>query len=207
MKPAPLDKAPRAGFTPRVWRRFAFFGVNALFTAALAFTLAPLARWALDDSDSLADQRDLLARHRAVAAQESAVRDYARQVKESNARGDLLEGGSAGIVNAALQSRLKAMGEQAGVTVLSIQTLPPKKLETIGEAAGAPNLLGARLAVSGALEAVHRLTLAIESGPPLLLIEAAIITQNVTWLANGDDAPTVQAQFDVYGGALELDTP
>jgi len=114
------DDAPK---NAHVWQEFAaFVGITIAGLAVAIFgVLAPLLVWALQDGD-LSDRRMILARYRAVAAQENAVRDYVRQVKEKNAHGDLLEGASAGIVAAALQSRLKAMGEAAGVTVLSIHS-------------------------------------------------------------------------------------
>ncbi len=209
----------KSGDVPKnahVWLEFAAFVAITVAGLALAIfgVLAPLLVWALQDED-LSDRRMMLARYRAVAAQENAVRDYVRQVKERNARGDLLEGASAGIVAAALQSRLKAMGEAAGVTVLSIQALPPKTLATAGgdatgeSAAGSaqggapqPQLIGARMDFTGTMETAHNLALAIEAGPLLLVVTSAVMSQTMNWGAPADDqSPLLQAQFDVYGGA------
>ncbi len=203
-----------------LWRgRAAFLAVSVVAAALLLFgVVAPLLDWALDDGDSLADRRALLARNEAVAAQENAVRDYVHQVKDSNARGDLLEGASAGIVTAALQSRLKAMGEAAGVTVLSIEALPLKTLGVSGQGpvsapshsgpAQSPQLVGARMAFTGTATATHNLTRAIETGPPLLLITSAVMTQPIGWRPPTEDQqPIIQAQFDVYGGSLATIRP
>ena len=200
----------------RAWPEFAAFIAITVAGLALAIfaVLAPLMIWALQDED-LSDRRMMLARYRAVAAQENVVRDYVRQVKERNAGGALLEGASAGIVAAALQSRLKAMGEAAGVTVLSIQALPPKTLAAAGgdvtgePAAGPaqggapqPQLIGARMDFTGTMETAHNLARAIEAGPPLLVITSAVMSQTMNWGAPADDqSPILQAQFDVYGAA------
>jgi hypothetical protein len=200
----------------RAWPEFAAFIAITVAGLALAIfaVLAPLMIWALQDED-LSDRRMMLARYRAVAAQENAVRDYVRQVKERNAGGALLEGASAGIVAAALQSRLKAMGEAAGVTVLSIQALPPKTLaaaggDATGESASGsaqggapqPQLIGARMDFTGTMETAHNLALAIEAGPPLLVITSAVMSQTMNWGAPADDqSPLLQAQFDVFGAA------
>lgn len=207
------DDAPK---NAHVWPEFAaFVGITIAGLAVAIFgVLAPLLVWALQDGD-LSDRRMILARYRAVAAQENAVRDYVRQVKEKNAHGDLLEGASAGIVAAALQSRLKAMGEAAGVTVLSIQALPPKPLAAAGgdatgepqassaqSGAPKPQLTGARMDFTGTTETAHKLARAIEAGPPLLVITSAAMSQTMNWGAPTDDQPPLlQAQFDVYGGA------
>jgi hypothetical protein len=202
--------------TTRSWPEFAAFVAITAGGLALAIfgVLAPLLVWALQDEDH-SDRRLMLARYRAVAARENAVRDYVRQVKERNARGDLLEGASAGIVAAALQSRLKVMAEAAGVTVLSIQALPPKTLAAAGgdaageSAAGSaqggapqPQLVGARMDFTGTMEAVHNLAQKIEAGPPLLVIASAVMSQTMNWGAPADgQPPLLQAQLDVYGGA------
>jgi hypothetical protein len=198
----------------RLWRLAPFVAVNLVFAALAALALAALWNWAFVDDDGLAERREVLADYRAVAGQENAARDFVRQVREGNAHGDLLEGPSAGVINAALQSRLKAMGEAAGVNVQFIQALPARKLggETAEPAGPAgrqgAQLYGARMAFAGTAEATHRLTLAIESGPPLLLIVAAVMSHNMIWRPPGEDQQIlIQSQFDIYGGALEGDRP
>jgi general secretion pathway protein M len=207
-----------------IWRKRApFIAINLLvFVIVLMAAVIPAVHFFVEGEESLAERRATLARYEAVASQQSAVRDYARQVKEINAHGDLLEGSTAGVVAAALQSRLKSMAESAGVAVRSIQALPPKSLassasQTGGAAAAisgagaarpsAPQLVGARAEVSGAPEAIHNFTRAIETGPPLLIVTAAMMSQPLMmWRPQGDDAPPeVSAQIDVYGGSLAKD--
>ncbi|WP_246206792.1 type II secretion system protein GspM [Methylocystis heyeri] len=212
-----------------VWRkRLPFMAANGAFLLlVLLLGAAPLYHIFVEGEESLAERRATLARYEAVAGQEAAVREYARQVKEINAHGDLLEGSTAGVIAAALQSKLKAMAETAGVTVRSIQALPPKSLGAAGAASGpgsgggapsqpaggagrasAPQLFGARVEVSGTPESIHSFTRAIETGPPLLIATAAMLNQPIMmWRPQGEETPPpeISAQIDVYGGALAKD--
>jgi hypothetical protein len=212
-----------------MWRqRLPFLALNIALAALLfAGVVTPVVRYFTDGEESLAERRATLARYEAVAAQEGAVSDYVRQVKVINTHGDLLEGTTAGVVAAALQARLKVMAESSGVTVRSIQALPPKPLNALGlesadpttggsaaasndPAHGAgPQLVGARVEVAGSPEAIHNFTRAIWAGPPLLLTTTASISQTMMlWRPTGDEQPPeVTAQFEVYGGALAKDQP
>ncbi len=179
-------------------RHALFIGANlGILAFVYLVAVAPIAGYLSDRSERLADLQTTLARYEAVAAQENAVQDYAGQVAESNTRGELLAGESEGIVNANLQARLKAVSESAGVSVRSLQSLPVKAIR------GA-SLYGARLEVSGSLEAIHTLTRSLEGEPPLLLITAATLRgESNLWGApsQGEESHSIDAQFDVYGGA------
>ena len=189
------------------WGRGALFVAANLLGALLLYLLvvAPLLGFLGDRASRIADRQATLARYEAVAAQEEAVREFEKQVAESNSRGDLVAGASDGIVNANLQARLKTLAAAAGATVRSIQMLPAKTL-------GHDTLVGARLEVSGSLEALHTLARALEGEPPLLIIAAATLRAQMSlWnmpfmgAAQTPNAPepeqSVDAQFDVYGGA------
>ncbi|MCX7899288.1 MAG: type II secretion system protein GspM [Methylocystis sp.] len=177
-------------------RRAVFVGVNLLLLALFYLVvIEPARRMIADGAEDIAQRRATLARYEAVAAQEAAVQDYARQVAESNARGELIDGSSEGIVNANLQARLKTLAEQSKVTVRSIQMLPVKTFNNA-------SLVGARLEATGSLEAVHALARALEGEPPLLIISTAIVRgQTMMWGAPIEAAQDLDAQFDVYGGA------
>lgn len=182
-------------------RRAIFVAGNLLALLFLYFLLVdPILRFLDDRSEQLQQRRTALARYEFVSAQESSVKAFARQVAESNARGELIAGESAGIVNANLQARLKALAEAAKVTVRSIQMLPAKTLR------GA-TLVGARLDVTAPLEPLHALARALEGETPLLFVTAATLRgQTAFWGIGQIGAPqsdaTLEAQFDVYGGSL-----
>jgi general secretion pathway protein M len=176
-------------------RKAIFFGVNALI-ALVVYLLAiePLRAFLGDRADAIAERRGTLAGYEAIASQEATVKDYARQVEESNARGELLTGESEGVVNANLQARLKALAEEAGATVMSLQALPAKVLN--GE-----TLVGARLDVTGPLPALHKLAKSLEGDPPLLLVLTAAVRKTAIWSEQTAAEQTLEAQFDVFGGA------
>jgi hypothetical protein len=181
----------------RQLRQALFVGANLLLAAIVYFALiAPLRQFLNDRAEAVTQRRATLARYEAIVARESAVQDYARLVTESNARGELLDGASEGIINANLQARLKTLAETAGVTVRSIQILPVKTLRGV-------TLVGARIDVSGSIEPVHSLVRALEGESPLLLVlTASLRGQSMAWgFLQAETQNTIEAQFDVYGGA------
>jgi general secretion pathway protein M len=155
----------------------------------------PARRLIADRADSIAERQQTLASYKAVAAHEEQIADYARQVADINARGELFDGDSEGIVSANLQARLKALAEQARVTVRSIQILPKKTFEGVA-------LVGARIDVAGDYNALHALVGALEGEPPLLIITAATLrAQVMLWGVQTEGDQILEAQFDVFGGA------
>lgn len=183
-----------------LYRRGMFIGANALLIAIVYFSLGEPVRRALSDSaEALYDRQATLARYEAVAAQERAVQEYAKQVADTNARGALISGESSGVVNANLQARLKTLAQQAGVTIRSIQMLPVKTIR------GA-SLVGARIETAGNFVAVHHFLRALENEPPLLLVTSAILrSQSTFWAGSPKKDQEIEAQFDVYGGAASKD--
>jgi hypothetical protein len=171
-------------------------GVDAAAALLLFFVVvAPLRAFLGERAEAIVDRRATLARYEAVAMQEKAVRLYAQQVAESNAQGELLSGASEGVVNANLQALLKAAADRAGATVNSIRMLPAKTVN------GA-SLVGARLDVSGSIEALHALLRSLESETPLLLVlTASLRRQMPVWGAQAASDGILAAQFDVFGGA------
>jgi hypothetical protein len=187
-------------------RRAVFLSVNILAAACVYFLVVdPVRRWMEGRAEDIAGRRMTLSRYEAVSAQERAVQDFAKQVADSNARGELIAGATSGIVNANLQARLKSLAEAAKVTVRSIQMLPIKTLR------GAA-LVGAKLEVVAPVEPLHRLARALEGEPPLLLVTAATLRgQPAFWgpvaAKSAPEEQNIDAQFEVYGGALSKETP
>jgi hypothetical protein len=190
-----------------LWARRALFVGGNLVALAVVYLLfvAPIQDFFGERAEGLAERQTTLGRYSSVSGQEDAVLAYAKQVADSNTRGELVAGASAGIVDANLQAQLKALSEQAGVTVRSIQTLPTKTVR------GAV-LVGARIDVSGPIGPLHALTRALEGETPLLLIFAASVRGQANFWgitpADGNQVePVLEAQFDVYGGSLAKDHP
>lgn len=177
-------------------RHALFAGANFLIVAMLYLLIVEPARNLIAGGvETIAERRQTLARYAAVATHEQQIVDYARQIAEINARGELFEGGSEGIVNANIQARLKTLAEESKVTVRSIQILPQKTFQGV-------TLFGARLDVAGDYNAVHALARALEGEPPLLIVTAATLRgQTMIWGVQVEGDQEIEAQFDVYGGA------
>jgi general secretion pathway protein M len=177
-------------------QRAMFVGVNLLALALFYLIfIEPVRRIIADGAETIRERRQTLARYEAVAAHEEQIQGYARQVSETNGRGELFDGDSEGVISANLQARLKAIAEGAQVTVRSIQVLPEKSFQGV-------SLVGARLDVAGLHDHVHALARALEGEPPLLIITAATIrSQAMMWGAPQDSEAEIEAQFDVFGGA------
>jgi general secretion pathway protein M len=179
------------------WGRRAYFAGLNLALVAIGYLLAvePVRHILAVNAESLSERSATLARYEAVVAQEAAVQEYAKQIADGNARGELIAGESNGIVNANLQARLKNLAQQSKVTVRSIQMLPAKTVN------GA-TLVGARIEVAGGLATVHALARALEGEPPLLFVMAATLrSQSTPWALPTQNDQDLEAQFDVYAGA------
>ncbi len=178
-------------------QRAMFVGVNLLALGLIYLIfIEPARRMVADGAEAIAQRHQTLARYEAVVAHEAQIQDYARQVAETNGRGELFDGDSEGVIGANLQARLKSISEGAQVTVRSIQMLPEKSFQGV-------TLVGARLDVSGVYENIHALARALEGKPPLLIITAATLRSQamMMWGAPQEIEAEIEAQFDVFGGA------
>lgn len=180
-----------------VVRRAIFVSVNlfALVIFYLVF-IEPVRRIVAEGVDAVAERRQTLARYEAVVSHEEQIQDYARQVADINAGGELIEGDSEGVINANLQARLKSIAEASRVIVKSIQMLPEKEFRGV-------TLVGARIQAAGSYESVHELARAIEGEPPLLIITAAVLRMLDPLWGGGPNQmeQNIDVEFDVFGGA------
>ncbi len=195
------------GSQQRLWSRRLLFLTANLVIVLVAYLLfvAPIESMVEEREDALAQRQATLARYKSVASQQAAVQAFANQVTESNAHGELIGGSNPGIIAANLQARLKMLSEKANVSVRSIEMLPPKTIHGV-------TLVGARLDVSATTEPLRNLARALEGETPLLFVLAATMRgQAVFWGRPADEAnkgdPAIEAQFDVYGGALGKEQP
>ena len=119
-------------------------------------------------------------------------------------RGDFNSGDSEAVVAASLQQTIGGMAAGQGVSLISSQVLPAKKL-------GSYDVITLRLQLSGALDQVHRLLHAIETAQPLLFVDRAVFRADVTREtseATGIAAVRLIAELDVTGARwTRLDVP
>jgi len=88
-----------ASFGQSQWtRRWMFVSAN-VFAIVLVYVvlIEPIRGMLSERDDDLAQRRMTLARYEAVSGQEEAVQAFAKQVAESNTRGELIAGANAGI--------------------------------------------------------------------------------------------------------------
>jgi hypothetical protein len=178
-------------------RRGIFVGANLLALVIFYFLfIDPIRRIVAEGAEAVAERRQTLARYEAVVSHEEQIQDYARQVANINASGELIEGDSEGVINANLQARLKSIAEASRVTVKSIQMLPEKEFRGV-------TLVGARIQATGSYENIHELARAIEGAPPLLIITtAALRVLDPFWGGGGNQVEqNIDVEFDVFGGA------
>lgn len=169
-----------------------FLGGNLLVAVLFVNAVVWPARDFFAERDAqIADQGETLARWRAIAAQDSAVRTMATQVSMDEV--EFLSGKSEGVIQAELQSRLKSMVEKAGARLRSIRSLQTQVDQTA-------KYLGSRVELFGPIQTVHRAMDAIETAKPYLFIKGAILRPSPTSGPTGStQEPTIEAQLDIFG--------
>lgn len=173
-----------------------FWAVNLAIVAAFVLLVVQPIHQAIEaGDDALAARRATLARQELIASQAVAVENFANQTSDDNARADFVPGENEVLVEANLQARLKAAAEESRVSVRSLQMLPSKNIRGL-------TLVGARLEVTGPLDAVHALARGLETDRPLLMIlETDLRSQSQFWAATLDRPSDIEGQFDVFGAA------
>jgi len=173
-------------------RGLAFVGANAAAVLVVANLIVVPVRDGLAHRDAqIAEQRTMLARFKALAAQEAVVEAAAKQAPADT--GEYLAGSNEGVINADLQTRLKGMVEPTGARVRSVRTLPPQTTEQV-------RYTGSRIEIYGPLAAIHRAVATIEASKPYLFVRgAAIKSAPPTGRPDAPQEPVIEAQLDVFG--------
>ena len=183
----------------RPWlRRLGFVAGNFAVALMIAdFVVMPVQGFFAERDAQILNQRTLLARFAAIAAQQPRVQAAAQEADAQVEQGEFLVGTNEGVIVADLQTRLKTMAEAAGARLRSVQSLPPKTREEV-------RYVGARLDVYGPLAAIQRTLYAVESAQPYLFVDAAAVraapSVNPAALPNAAaQEPVIDAQLDVFG--------
>jgi general secretion pathway protein M len=159
----------------------------------------PLQQIANAQAEAVGERQAILARYNGIIAQENAVIAYAKEVKDRNAKGELLEAQNEGVANANLQAHLKGLAETAGVQLQSVRALPNRTVGTLP-------FIGARIELSGHVAAIQSLLHSLEGGTAALIVTSAILRPNqIARLPNSKEEPLLDVQLDVYGGLLIRD--
>ena len=120
----------------------------------------------LQHSQQIDEQMLTFARLQALAGQSDEVDRWAATLAQGLDRSALVMGASASLVAAELQSRLVALGMQAGVQMTSFQALQPVAKDELVD-------VGVEISAQGSLAAVCVLLEAVEYATPLLFVKQA----------------------------------
>lgn len=181
-------------------RRSLFALVNAAALGGLLCLLVwPIQAFFTDRDAQISQQRGVLARLNAIAAQRAAVSNLAAQsVSDGNA--EFLQGGNDGVAAANLQTLVKGMVEPTGARLRSVRTIPAKLDEGM-------KFIGVQVEITGTIQAVYQSVSSVESAKPFLFIVGALLkpTQQVAMVRPGMSAvPTIDAQLDIVG-AMQIE--
>jgi general secretion pathway protein M len=179
-------------------RRTAFLTIN-LSACLVAYTLGvlPIRAVLAQREVQIDEQRQLLARLNAIAAQAQTVQGLLDTVDAAKEHAEFLRGSNPGVVAADLQTKLTALILSGGGRVRSIRSLPPKTVDGI-------KFLGAQIDISGPFRAIEQAVYSIENGTPFLFIAGATIKPSIQPSTFSGSAalttePTLDAQLDVIG--------
>jgi hypothetical protein len=174
-------------------RTFFVLGNLAVCGAVIVGLVRPINAFFTERDVHIADQRLVLARLQAIAAQAENVSSIASATRVQFQGGEFLAGANENVISADLQNRLKAAAESSGARSRAIQALPQK-------AVGLIKYSGSRIEIFGSLQSIQRTVYAIENAKPYLFITAASIkTASAASRPGVSEEPTIQAQLDVFG--------
>jgi len=174
-----------------------FAGCNLAIALALwSAVVGPALNRLASQNARIRSDELILANLRAIAASAPRVAEFASRLAKQAAGGEFLSGANEGVVDAALQARLKSLADRAHARVRSLQSLTQRTLE-------GQTYSGARIELSGAPKAVLATVYHIENSHPLLFVTAAIVRAKNSGRRSPGEAPKLEAQFDVYGAWRE----
>ncbi|HET9715099.1 MAG TPA: type II secretion system protein GspM [Pseudolabrys sp.] len=181
-------------YRSKIFRRTVFVLCNSVFCVAVGAALVLPAYTFFSDRNALInDRRGVLARLTAVAVQKNNAQNIERSIETELQRGEFLAGSNDHVINAELQTRVKALIVTAGAQPRAVQGLPLRTTDKI-------EYSGVRLDINGSLQSIYRAIFAIEAAKPYLFITNAAIKVTPS---NGPSAhqaePIIQAQLEVFG--------
>jgi hypothetical protein len=180
---------------PKTVRQVAALALLCVVFAIIAAQIAsPLVTYLTDVQERIANERELLSRFTALAAQEGKARELQRRRSEMNADEEFLEGESEAIKLANLQSLLAAIAANNGLRVHSARTLPAHER-------GELRVIGVRIQLQAEMGPIQKTVHEIEAKRPFLFIDAAQLSLLPGGQATGAGA-MLDARLDVFGAVL-----
>ncbi|MBY3328888.1 hypothetical protein HFO02_36025 [Rhizobium laguerreae] len=172
-----------------------FWAVNVAATLIILFLVIEPIYAAFTQRTQFIEQRiDELSRFQRLAAEDKSVRALLQEVREEKNTGIFLVGLEADAANASLQAHLKERVEKAGLSLRSVAGLEPHTEQGV-------NYLGAKLDLSGSINALHAAIRAIEGGlSPVLFVRGLTIRAPASIPREHQSQEVIlNIQMEVYG--------
>ena len=171
------------------WARLTvFLAANGIALAALYFAVLDPALGFLADQRHQIEAGLMRLEQAAAMAERDRLAATLDPAEVERAAERFIQGHDEGLLVADLLTRLRRVGEEEGVSFVSVAALPPREWH-------GRSLVGARVEVTASTVRMAMLLSAIESGQTLLFINRAKLSAQSE--ERSDD--TVTAVFDVYG--------
>ncbi|MGC2781325.1 MAG: type II secretion system protein GspM [Bradyrhizobium sp.] len=159
---------------------------------AIWVIVVPIDKMFAERAARIEDQRLLLGRLRAIAAQASAVEALSAETELQFQGGEFLTGANDNVISADLQTKLKTILGSSGAQSRAIQSLPSRTVDRI-------RYSGVRVDLSGRLPSVMHVVHAVESARPYLFIFSATLKSGPALRQGTAEEAMLQVQLDVYG--------
>jgi len=177
----------------RQYRRVLFLlGNLAALAVVMGVFVVPLISFLAERDNRIEQQRNVLARLTAIAAQASSIGTAMSETRAQLGGGEFLIGPNENVISADLQTKVKAITEAAGARPRAVQALPSK-------AVGQVKYSGSRIDIYGPLQSIARVLHAIESGKPYLFVTGAVMKPLPSTRPGVPEEPMIQAQLDIFG--------
>jgi general secretion pathway protein M len=183
-------------------RRHALFVLANLVLCALIVEVIvmPIFTFFADRDGRIEEQRRVLARFSAIAAQAANVQSIVSDTKAQMLGDEFLVGSNENVISADLQTKLKALTDSAGARSRAVQALPVKISNQV-------RYSGSRIEIFGSLQSILRAVHTIESAKPYLFITGAALKMLPAAGQGASPEPVIQAQLDIFGAMQARSQP
>lgn len=173
-----------------------FFLVLAVVAVVALFALPTWYLYTRYDRE-LAERRDKLERFTRIAATRTDVARQLEAMRGRDTRKFFLRAGPGALAVAEAQEAIRAMVEQAGGRLITMQALPAKE-------EGRYRQVAAQVQLAANIQALRRILHAVENHTPMLFVENLMVkTQVPSNFKPGPGAePEMFVTFDIHGYSL-----
>jgi hypothetical protein len=175
-------------------RHAVFVGINlGALLLIYGAAIKPVVGLFAGQADHLIQARAAFEHARDIASHRAAAQEAAERASTGPYTAAFLPGVSDGAINAGLQSRLKAIADQAGARVQSVRAVEPRMEDGIRH-------IGAHLELAGPIAAIRASLETIEESEPYLFVDTLSLRMPAAPPGfTPAQEPALEAQIDIYG--------